>query len=155
MRYYLNSKFYYSNPNIQVDDEIVNKSYTCITKMYNEWLIERMNDEHGLYNKSSIWSKYFKNYWSKRTTTTIEPIPPISQELIKTNASCSSLSFMQPPSQTTSTQANFNDSKTNEEDLDVYKLNDGENKNENLFSEDEFDLQDFIIVFVIAFMLFT
>ncbi|XP_031741324.1 uncharacterized protein LOC116403832 [Cucumis sativus] len=31
--YYLNPSFYYSNPNIQEDDEIVNGLYSCITKM--------------------------------------------------------------------------------------------------------------------------
>ncbi|XP_031739008.1 uncharacterized protein LOC116402801 [Cucumis sativus] len=31
--YYLNLSFYYSNPNIQEDDEIVNGLYSCITKM--------------------------------------------------------------------------------------------------------------------------
>ena len=31
--YYLNPSFYYSNPNIEEDDEIVNGLYSCITKM--------------------------------------------------------------------------------------------------------------------------
>lgn len=31
--YYLNLSFYYLNPNIQKDDEIVNGLYSCITKM--------------------------------------------------------------------------------------------------------------------------
>jgi len=31
--YYLNPTFYYSNPNIQEDDEIVSGLYSCITKM--------------------------------------------------------------------------------------------------------------------------
>ncbi|XP_011660188.2 uncharacterized protein LOC105436349 [Cucumis sativus] len=31
--YYLNPSFYYSNPNSQEDDEIVNGLYSCITKM--------------------------------------------------------------------------------------------------------------------------
>ena len=72
----------------------------------------------------------------------------------KTKASCSSSSSTQLLPQPTPTPINLDAYETDEEDIDGYKSNDGENEDEDLSSENDFNLQDFRINFVIVFVLF-